>query len=517
MDIIDLSQSVLKCVRSMEEDGVEMTAEALASYLARDDRIRDVLGDKESFGARESKGGKLASGEKAFRLLREAEEEIEEWRALLKELFILLSPLVTLPDDRQINKNFKGLKKSIIEQGDIREARHSLDELKKALLAHDVSQSEGHKKRTKGGLWSFLGEKNSDLPEILKDTLIRILKAVGDLIPDSKRPSWKKLLDNLSSSNGNLESTLNEVVKFFTQLTSDIENERTQLRLFITELGKNLVEIEKHLTASLESRDKIKSFNQAFHRSLDNEIEDLRNGTFVSKSLEDLKRIVLAKVALIRKAIEEKRKYEEIQERELDVRMKRLQKDLAHINMEIHLIQTQKEMLEREALTDPLTGVMNRRAYERRILEEWERFKRYGHVFSILVIDVDHFKDINDRYGHIAGDLILKELTKRIKNHLRRSDLIFRYGGEEFVVLLPGTNADGAKEVGEKIRKVIESTKFIYKGSPIKVTLSVGVSQVKESDESSTAVFDRADAALYRAKNEGRNRVVSSEESRNIG
>ncbi|SFM90486.1 GGDEF domain-containing protein [Thermodesulforhabdus norvegica] len=508
MDVLDLSRSVFRCMRLIEQQGLEVSVETLASYLAKDDQIRNMLDSADVAPEEAQNKGLLRSGDRAFRLLREAEEEISEWQTLSQELFTTLIPMVTIPDNREVKKSFEMLKKSIVEKVDVRELRRYVDSLKKALLAFDGSESAGIK-RQKKSFWSLLGGKKSQDMEIVLETLHRVLMAVEELVPESRKQFWKRLVESVPSANGNLEKTLDEVVKFFTQLSSDLENERTQLRLFITELGKNLVEIEKHVVASLERRDRIRDINQAFHRNLDSEIGDLQQGMSISRSLEELRKIVLAKVALIKKAIEEKRRYEEVHERELDIRMKRLQKDLANIHREIHQIQSQKELLEREALTDPLTGVMNRRAYEKRIQEEWERYKRYGHIFSILVIDVDRFKDINDRYGHIAGDLILKELTRRVANHLRRSDMIFRYGGEEFVVILPGTDINGAKEVGEKIRKMVEATKFVYKGSPIAVSLSVGVSQVKEDDENSTDVFGRADAALYRAKSEGRNRVIA--------
>jgi len=189
--------------------------------------------------------------------------------------------------------------------------------------------------------------------------------------------------------------------------------------------------------------------------------------------------------------------------------MQQLQQDLSEMKGEIEAAWQRAHALEKELLIDPLTGIYNRRAYDRRIEEELQRYQRYHRVFSLLVFDVDHFKDINDRYGHSAGDQCLKEIINRVKLILRKSDFLSRYGGEEFVVIVPEINAEGALEVAEKIRATVEQTKFIHKSEVVKITISIGLTHIKPGDRVHDQIFSRADRALYNAKQAGRNRVLS--------
>ena len=160
-------------------------------------------------------------------------------------------------------------------------------------------------------------------------------------------------------------------------------------------------------------------------------------------------------------------------------------------------------------LLDGLTEIHNRRAYELRIREELRRYHRDGQGFSLVLIDVDHFKNINDLYGHQAGDNCLRGIAGRIKSAVRTTDFLARYGGEEFIVILAGSSGDNARRISEKIREVIEKTKFIYRDEEIPVTISLGVTVAEPSDGDPEALFVRVDDAMYRAKKEGRNRVCA--------
>ncbi|MCG8453498.1 MAG: GGDEF domain-containing protein [Spirochaetales bacterium] len=167
------------------------------------------------------------------------------------------------------------------------------------------------------------------------------------------------------------------------------------------------------------------------------------------------------------------------------------------------------EELEKKLNKDQLTGAFNRRAYDKMIEDEMARFKRYGTCFSLLLIDADHFKRVNDNYGHAAGDKCLKEIIHRTLPLLRKNDMLARYGGEEFAVIMPGTDINGAVEAAEKIRKNIEKISFIYKQQKVQITVSIGVTQAMEGDQTSKDLFERADVGVYQAKEQGRNKVVA--------
>lgn len=163
--------------------------------------------------------------------------------------------------------------------------------------------------------------------------------------------------------------------------------------------------------------------------------------------------------------------------------------------------------LERIAITDSLTELNTRRYTLERLEEEFKRSKLKKINLSFLMIDVDHFKTYNDKYGHLTGDQILREIGLIIRDNVREIDIAGRYGGEEFCVILPDTNAEGAKYAAERIRKATEKVVIKAYDAKVKVTLSIGVATFPEHAKKVDELVDKADWALYRAKKSGRNRV----------
>lgn len=175
-------------------------------------------------------------------------------------------------------------------------------------------------------------------------------------------------------------------------------------------------------------------------------------------------------------------------------------------------LEQQQQDLSYLATHDALTGLRNRRAFLQEAEHELQRALRYPCETSILVADLDHFKRVNDQYGHPGGDAVLRHFAALLKAQLRDSDIAARLGGEEFIVLLPGTGAAGAAAVGEKIRSAIEAAPVSFQDQSIEVTASLGVSSLLAGKSSSIeALYGQADQALYAAKASGRNRVVQAE------
>lgn len=158
------------------------------------------------------------------------------------------------------------------------------------------------------------------------------------------------------------------------------------------------------------------------------------------------------------------------------------------------------------AQIDSLTGLNNRSCLDRALERELELAHRHDHDLSLLVVDVDHFKNINDSHGHSAGDTVLKALATCMQDTMRASDMLFRYGGEEFALILSGTDLDGARLMGERLRTAVSSYPFMYNNKDIPVTVSIGVATLGRRD-SANRLFNKADAALYQAKKAGRNQV----------
>ena len=167
----------------------------------------------------------------------------------------------------------------------------------------------------------------------------------------------------------------------------------------------------------------------------------------------------------------------------------------------INFMYTQTKQM---TLTDPLTGLFNRRHFESEFDREFKRTKRYNNDLSIAIIDIDFFKTINDTYGHLCGDYVLKECAYLMIQNFRQTDFIFRYGGEEFAVILPETSTENAPIPIERLRKKIENHTFNFDGKKLKITISIGISS-NTKFETAEEMFADADKALYDAKNCGRN------------
>lgn len=169
------------------------------------------------------------------------------------------------------------------------------------------------------------------------------------------------------------------------------------------------------------------------------------------------------------------------------------------------------EHARKEALTDSLTGLANRKAFDKRLAHDMAEAAAQGMPLTLLLIDIDHFKKINDTYGHVTGDQVLRLISSVLLNNIKGQDMGARYGGEEFAVLLPRTPLAGGQNVAEVLRRLIEGKEIVNRGSGHKlgrITLSAGVAQYKPG-ESTFAFIERADAALYEAKKSGRNRVCA--------
>ncbi len=170
-----------------------------------------------------------------------------------------------------------------------------------------------------------------------------------------------------------------------------------------------------------------------------------------------------------------------------------------------------KQELEIASRTDPLTHLLNRRGMEEKLASEHIRMERSDKPFSLMICDIDFFKKVNDNYGHDTGDYILTQVSKTIAKYSRKQDVICRWGGEEFLVMVPETGLRGAVELAEKLRKQVENEVHIFNSQKIHITLSLGVSCI-EKGQQIDACIKQADLRLYSAKEGGRNKVVSGDE-----
>lgn len=186
-------------------------------------------------------------------------------------------------------------------------------------------------------------------------------------------------------------------------------------------------------------------------------------------------------------------------------------------NEKIDTLVREIQMYRELSLTDHLTGLFNKRYFQARLEEETARAARYGEPLSLIFGDIDHFKTVNDRFGHPVGDDVLRQTARLLSgamdelhviSRLRKSDIIARYGGEEFVVILPETGSRGAAVAAEKLRRVVEEHPYRVDGESLSLTMSFGVAEMDGQAKAAEAIIRNADWAMYQAKEGGRNRVV---------
>ncbi len=250
--------------------------------------------------------------------------------------------------------------------------------------------------------------------------------------------------------------------------------------------------IMKELTVMIDKLDQVTG---KYTEQLDNHILNLKVTDKIS-DLAQLKKELTEELGLLIN------NNKEIQNNIIDAQetVKRLQNKMAEV----------ADM----AIIDELTGLYNRRALFSRLTEEHSRAKRYGQGFSLLLIDIDDFKDINDEHGHQIGDGILRGLGAFLRQNLRDSDFPARFGGEEFICLMPSTDVDQAVQAGNKIRQMLSQSTLNSKktGVTLHITVSIGISAFASGDDDIDNLIKRASEALYLAKRQGKNRVVTERE-----
>ncbi|TBV01118.1 GGDEF domain-containing protein [Phytopseudomonas dryadis] len=245
-------------------------------------------------------------------------------------------------------------------------------------------------------------------------------------------------------------------------------------------------------------------------RELDNDlrqqVDGLHSSVRQATDLDSLKGLVENRLSGLLGTLEQHQRQRDEREQLVGKRLQTLVERVASMEQEAKGFRDHLEEQRQKALLDPLTGLPNRAAWSERLELELARWQRYGGELLLAVLDIDHFKRVNDDFGHLAGDKVLKIIAGELFKRLRKTDFIARFGGEEFVLLLPATPMAGGLQLLDTLRAAIEACPFHFRGERVTITLSGGISAFAAA-ERSEQVFERADQALYRAKRAGRNRI----------
>ena len=275
---------------------------------------------------------------------------------------------------------------------------------------------------------------------------------------------------------------------------------------FLQGLDQRLATIQQLVNNASQGQINRSEARTVFEGMLEGQVDEIRSVVNSENDLGELGQSITEHLGLIIQAMHTFSSEENGREAELTQQLSDMQLKLDEMEKLAEAAQHAIEEQRKKAMHDALTGLPNRESYQQRLEQEVQRIKRYGGKLSLMVCDVDLFKRINDNYGHLAGDKVLKIIAKSLQRNLRDSDFIARFGGEEFVALMPQTSTSEAKIVAEKLRKKIEESPFNFKKEPVQITVSFGISEFAQG-ESADEVFSRADKALYEAKDKGRNQV----------
>ncbi len=360
----------------------------------------------------------------------------------------------------------------------------------------------------------FDGQESTDLSstDVENDQLrykaFQILHTLIDhiILPeefeDRKRPIVENFKKNICWEK--LPDLLNETKELVVISNSTT---RKELEDFLIGLNHKLNDLHGSLDKSLQAEGDAIAAAKNFDQKIKKTIGSLQEKVERSTSLENLKRDAFGQIDEILSAIDYYRKHESSQRDLVLTELEKLSKRMASMEEKSDSLKLTIESQRENALKDSLTDLPNRRAYEEQGEREISRVYRYNSNLSLVVADIDYFKKINDEYGHLAGDKVLKLVAKSLGKHLRVSDFVARYGGEEFVILMPETVLEDAITATEKLRLAIKNTPFHYQNIPVPITMSFGITQIKDKNDTLEHAFSRADEALYRAKARGRDQV----------
>jgi len=343
----------------------------------------------------------------------------------------------------------------------------------------------------------------SSVAKHIEDTLIGLLDDLT--LPERHRPQAEAMRDRLKNGLNwyELLPILDDLATLMLAITDSGQHE---FEAYLQQLNERLEAFQSNLQAASEGHADNSSAARAMDTQIREQVDGLQTSVQEAADLDDLKQVLENHLEGLLGTMDQHQKQRDAREQEVAARLKGLAERVAHMEQEALGFREHLEEQRQKALIDPLTGLPNRAAWSERLEHEIKQWQQHGNTLSLAMLDLDHFKRINDNYGHLAGDKVLKIIATVLRKRLRVADFIARFGGEEFVLLLPATTPAVGAKLLETLRAAIEACPFHFKGERVTITISMGLASFRPG-EHSDLVLKRADQALYRAKNGGRNRV----------
>ncbi|MDY7562476.1 diguanylate cyclase [Pseudomonas sp. 10B1] len=276
--------------------------------------------------------------------------------------------------------------------------------------------------------------------------------------------------------------------------------------VYLKQLNERLESFQNNLQAVSDNHADGRCAARGMQSELREQVDGLQSSLQEATDLTSLKQVLETRLEGLLGTMDQHQRHHDEREQEVALRLQGLATRVATMEQEAQGFRVHLEEQRQKALVDPLTTLPNRAAWSERLEHEVDLWQKNGNNLLLSMLDLDHFKRINDNYGHLAGDKVLKIIGTELRKRLRPGDFIARFGGEEFVLLIPETSMIEGMALLNKLRMAVEACPFHFKGEPVTITLSMGITAFRVG-ERSESVIHRADQALYRAKNEGRNRI----------
>ncbi|MGC6371380.1 GGDEF domain-containing protein [Pseudomonas sp. K2I15] len=346
----------------------------------------------------------------------------------------------------------------------------------------------------------------SSVAKHIEDTLLGLLEDLS--LPERHRPQAEAMRERLTHGLNwyELLPILDDLAVLMLAVTDSGQHE---FEAYLKQLNERLEAFQGHLQVASDGHADSRSAARELDTQIREQVDGLQTSVQDAADLDSLKHVLESHLEGLLGTMDEHQHQRDQREQEVAARLKGLAERVANMEQEAQGYREHLEVQRQKALIDPLTGLPNRAAWSERLEQEVNAWHQRGNNLSLAMLDLDHFKRINDGYGHLAGDKVLKIIATVLRKRLRPNDFIARFGGEEFVLLMPNSSLSDALAVGETLRAAIEACPFHFKGEPVTITVSMGTAQFQPGERSDLAL-KRADEALYRAKAAGRNQVQAA-------